>query len=506
MATSRGSWESYGFVSAPQASYDHHVGSQPAVRKSLVFEDPEGSEVLPANMLDAPFDVLWARAISDVMTLLQDHQFKEAACILARAHELNKHSRKIEQDAEQADTPFHEFLRLQVHHEQRTLLTQFYALRKATQVPAADISSHPVFNSGSSSPPPAPSHSSAAGHPHNLIETDVNSVSANRIHWQDHHFNMDDNTMVSVPPHDGPSEKMIEYVVENPYAAPRLPSLATAAPLKVPTKAATDNFTVGGSQLGFLKGDDGLDILEKMQQHIMQLHHHQEAQQHQNLHGSRSRASGEGHVGMTSLGPVYEQRPWSEPWDAPQITSLKMKSSSVQFETMSGAHSDAGCWERATPEHASAVAMIGAAVQERQEAVAKQQGPKAQSLTLSTSLQLLGKEDPVTIFIVRRINKLGFKAGRRLTIHFSRFGEVRRVLIARSNRKEGVAEDHTQWRRRPSSLGFVQMCSSAAVAQVLAMGNEQEVGGFPILVERFEKLNTESEPCGPDCHEELSYL
>ncbi|CAE7464458.1 mkkA [Symbiodinium sp. CCMP2592] len=38
--------------------------------------------------------------------------------------------------------------------------------------------------------------------------------------------------------------------------------------------------------------------------------------------------------------------------------------------------------------------------------------------TLSTSLQLLSKEDPDKLIIVRRINKLGFKASRKLKQYF----------------------------------------------------------------------------------------
>merc|ERR1719343_1220775 len=46
-------------------------------------------------------------------------------------------------------------------------------------------------------------------------------------------------------------------------------------------------------------------------------------------------------------------------------------------------------------------------------------GAQVQAMTLSMSLQLLSKEDPDTLFIVRRINKLGFKAAKKLRQHFS---------------------------------------------------------------------------------------
>ena len=76
--------------------------------------------------------------------------------------------------------------------------------------------------------------------------------------------------------------------------------------------------------------------------------------------------------------------------------------------------------------------------------------------TLSSSLQLLSNVNPDCLFIVRRINKLGFKAARTLKKHFSTHGNVLRVLVAHSTvRQHG--DPQCQARRRPSSLGFVQM-------------------------------------------------
>lgn len=106
--------------------------------------------------------------------------------------------------------------------------------------------------------------------------------------------------------------------------------------------------------------------------------------------------------------------------------------------------------------------------------------------TLSTSLQLLSNEDPDCLFIVRRINKLGFKAVRTLKRHFSSQGPVAKVLLAHSTvRQHGDPTCHA--RRRPSSLGFVQMGSAEAVSKVLALGAEQEVDGVLIRVQCFER-------------------
>lgn len=106
--------------------------------------------------------------------------------------------------------------------------------------------------------------------------------------------------------------------------------------------------------------------------------------------------------------------------------------------------------------------------------------------TLSTSLQLLSGEDPDCLFIVRRINKLGFKAVRTLKRHFSAYGTVLKVLLAHSTvRQHGDPASHA--RRRPSSLGFIQMTSADATNKVLALGNEHEVDGVSIRVQRFER-------------------
>mmetsp|Transcript_24439 Transcript_24439/g.42764 ORF Transcript_24439/g.42764 Transcript_24439/m.42764 type:complete len:410 (-) Transcript_24439:163-1392(-) len=106
--------------------------------------------------------------------------------------------------------------------------------------------------------------------------------------------------------------------------------------------------------------------------------------------------------------------------------------------------------------------------------------------TLSTSLQLLSNEDPDCLFIVRRINKLGFKAARTLKRHFSAYGTVVRVLAAHSTvRQHGDPQCHA--RRRPSSLGFVQMANTESVGKILELGDEQDIEGAMIRVQRFKR-------------------
>jgi len=119
-----------------------------------------------------------------------------------------------------------------------------------------------------------------------------------------------------------------------------------------------------------------------------------------------------------------------------------------------------------------------------------QQSPTRKAQTLSTSLQLLSSEDPDCLFIVRRINKLGFKASRSLKKYFGDFGTVMRVLVAHSTVRQS-REFVAQARRRPSSLGFVQMSTAEGVQRILALGSEQQVEGSLIIVQKFERKHAE---------------
>jgi hypothetical protein len=107
--------------------------------------------------------------------------------------------------------------------------------------------------------------------------------------------------------------------------------------------------------------------------------------------------------------------------------------------------------------------------------------------TLSSSLQALSGENPDCLFIVRRINKLGFKASKKLKAYFSTYGPVVQVLVAHSTaRMQGLAPPYCP-RRRPSSLGFVHMATAEGADNVLAAGEEQMVESSVILVQRFER-------------------
>ncbi|CAK0817264.1 unnamed protein product, partial [Prorocentrum cordatum] len=109
--------------------------------------------------------------------------------------------------------------------------------------------------------------------------------------------------------------------------------------------------------------------------------------------------------------------------------------------------------------------------------------------TLSSSLHVLSSEDPDCIIIVRRINKLGFKAVRKLRQHFSSYGTVVRMLVAHST--VNLRSGDQAIRQRPSSLGFLHMSAPDAAQAILALGPEQEVDGVTIRVQRFERSSYE---------------
>jgi len=66
-----------------------------------------------------------------------------------------------------------------------------------------------------------------------------------------------------------------------------------------------------------------------------------------------------------------------------------------------------------------------------------------------------------------------------------------RVLVAHSTvRQHGDPQCHA--RRRPSSLGFVQMASKIAVEKILELGQEQEIEGSMIRIQKFQRQHAEA--------------
>mmetsp|Transcript_30511 Transcript_30511/g.91637 ORF Transcript_30511/g.91637 Transcript_30511/m.91637 type:complete len:580 (+) Transcript_30511:87-1826(+) len=107
------------------------------------------------------------------------------------------------------------------------------------------------------------------------------------------------------------------------------------------------------------------------------------------------------------------------------------------------------------------------------------------SNTMKSQLQALQQEAPETVFIARRINKLGFTSAERLRSHFGSYGQVKCVHVSHSRVK--TMRPDTHWRMRAASLGFVVMVSPEATARILAEGPEHLVGEVLIRVHTFRR-------------------
>lgn len=114
--------------------------------------------------------------------------------------------------------------------------------------------------------------------------------------------------------------------------------------------------------------------------------------------------------------------------------------------------------------------------------------------TMKAQLQALQLEDPTTVFIARRINKLGFTSAEQLEAHFSKYGEVKGVYVSHSRvkslRAPGDRNMHdAHWRLRAAALGFVVMKSPEATTQILAEGSEHNVNGVTVRLQSFHRRN-----------------
>jgi len=105
--------------------------------------------------------------------------------------------------------------------------------------------------------------------------------------------------------------------------------------------------------------------------------------------------------------------------------------------------------------------------------------------TMKSQLQALQNEDPGTVFITRRINKLGFSSAEQLRCHFSRYGEVKCVYVSHSRVKSMRPDAY--WRMRAASLGFVVMCDVEATSRILADGPNHLIGDVHIRVHTFHR-------------------
>jgi hypothetical protein len=106
--------------------------------------------------------------------------------------------------------------------------------------------------------------------------------------------------------------------------------------------------------------------------------------------------------------------------------------------------------------------------------------------TLRKHLQLLQTKDPRCIFIVRKINRLGFDSPTLLQQHYQKYGVVEAVLVAHS-RVRCQNRSLVPWRVRPSGLGFVVMQEFADVQAILAQGETQTVRDASIRLSPFKQ-------------------
>jgi len=112
--------------------------------------------------------------------------------------------------------------------------------------------------------------------------------------------------------------------------------------------------------------------------------------------------------------------------------------------------------------------------------------------TMKTQLQALQNEDPATVFIARRINKLGFSSAEQLRAFFRQYGPVNSVYVSHSRVKSvrppgERRHSETHWRLRAAALGFVVMAEADATARILAQGPEHVVNGVTVRVQAFHQ-------------------
>jgi len=116
---------------------------------------------------------------------------------------------------------------------------------------------------------------------------------------------------------------------------------------------------------------------------------------------------------------------------------------------------------------------------------------------LRTFLQELQTTDSSLILVVRCISQLGFRSRGLLRRHFSRYGEVARVMVAHS--KARSLHEVASSRIRPGNLGLVVMIRREDVDMIFALGTEHTVEGVRVKVCKFDRRTMNQEgnlPCG----------
>lgn len=108
--------------------------------------------------------------------------------------------------------------------------------------------------------------------------------------------------------------------------------------------------------------------------------------------------------------------------------------------------------------------------------------------SLRKDLEILRHAQPETVFIVRKIKKLGFESPQMLRQHFGQYGPVQEILVAHSHVKP--TPKRPNGRVRPAALGFVIMASSEGVKKAFEVGDVHNVCGCPIELKAFESFDS----------------
>jgi hypothetical protein len=108
-------------------------------------------------------------------------------------------------------------------------------------------------------------------------------------------------------------------------------------------------------------------------------------------------------------------------------------------------------------------------------------------------LQNLQNEDQRCILLLRDIQRLGFSPKALLTSHFSQFGPVKQIMIARS----ATNGARKRSRVRPAGLGFVVMGNAEAAAAVQHKGERQVILGTTseVRIRCFKHTNSDQAGC-----------
>merc|ERR1719235_2552044 len=108
--------------------------------------------------------------------------------------------------------------------------------------------------------------------------------------------------------------------------------------------------------------------------------------------------------------------------------------------------------------------------------------------SLRQDLELLRERPPECVIIVRKIKKLGFESPQILNDHFSKYGEVKELLVAHSHVKP--TSKRPNGRVRPAALGFVVMATEEDAQNAFKAGSEQTLCGVGIELGTFESFDS----------------